>query len=109
MALLLLLTQGMGNSPQNTERGSAPKPSIHSVPVMIIINPSFLLADMAKLHPFARAGEGAELLVPVETYPDVASCHRCSHLEASQTPRESISHSWIAMGQRDSALGWRVA
>ena len=60
MALLLLLTQGMGNSPQNTERGSAPKPSIHSVPVMIIINPSFLLADMAKLHPFARAGEGAE-------------------------------------------------
>lgn len=55
LALLPLLSHGMGNSP-NTETGSPLRWGTLSVPVMIIISPGFLLMDVVKLYPFPRTG-----------------------------------------------------
>lgn len=99
LALLPLLTQGMGNTP-NTERGSAFKSNTLSMPVTIILSPGFLLMDICNHSPELE-GE-AELLVPDETCLNTAQCHRHSHPDASQTPRMSAIPGWPT-SQRDLA------
>lgn len=101
----------MGTS-SNTEKGSAPKPSTHSRPLVMIISPGFVPTDAVPWHPLPRAAEGeSSLPVPVaQLRPGVpgaltqppANPQGRQPLQGRHLVREPLlrlesSHSWLTL------------